>query len=95
MKEVTSINEAYIRDDLSSWKATAHEMKCYTRLISLSEFESEKQDIEELPNIQAFTGEYDLLQSLNNYLVSLEFIGIVQYAEDMVINPYILYVYSD
>jgi len=96
MKELNALNEAYIRDELSRWKATAHQMKCYVKLVPSTEFESERQEIEALPNIQAFTGEYEMLEILNSYLVSIGIIGSFNYIEEGIpMVPYVLYVYSD
>lgn len=95
MDEVNESRANYILNNFRCFKAQSEDMKWYTKLVTKVEFDENKEDIDSLPNVELFKGEYRFLESLNNNAVSLEFIGETVSKNFINIEPHVLYVYSD
>ena len=91
---VDAINEAYIRNGLRDINRSL-EQKWFVNLIEQTEFEKDRANIEDLPNIKTYSGDYGLLVRINNEAVSLEYAGQIKIVSAMAMTPYILYIYSD
>jgi hypothetical protein len=89
--EINGVNEAEIRKSILalyenglSWSIALTTKEIYDTI-----------DVDNLTQLKAYKGDYELLEIINNLCVKIGFIGENMNAEDLIVEPYILYMHSN